>query len=143
MIHCLLMKRNRCLLPSCCFTNYHTTSLIHFVFHFKHHLSISTSIEAELTKIIDFKERRKARFFDTSEDLTLFRETEQFLSPMVAKVDIEKYCNQYEELFSLIRCLERRAYSDEVGEKVKQKIESIPSEIKDLNKCKSSCSQLT
>ena len=98
------------------------------------------SIEAELTTEIDFKERREPRFLT---NLILFREPKQFLSPMVAKVDIEKYCNRYEELFSLVRCLERGTYSDEVGEKLKQKIESVSSEITNLNKGKSSCSQLT
>jgi hypothetical protein len=101
------------------------------------------SIEAELTTEIDFKERREPRFLTNSNDLILFREPKQFLSPMVAKVDIEKYCNRYEELFSLVRCLERGTYSDEVGEKLKQKIESVSSEMTNLNKGKSSCSQLT
>lgn len=62
---------------------------------------------------------------------------------MVAKLDIEKYCNRFEELFSLVRCLKRGTYSDEVGEKLKQKIESLSSEITNLNDGKSSCSQLT
>ena len=62
---------------------------------------------------------------------------------MVTKLDIETYCNRYEELLAIVRSVERRAYSEAVSEKLRARIQSICKEIKELNEGKSSCQQLS
>ena len=51
---------------------------------------------------------------------------------MVTKLDIETYCNRYEELIAIVRSVERRAYSEAVSEKLRTRIQSICKEIKEL-----------
>ena len=62
---------------------------------------------------------------------------------MVTKLDIETYCNRYEELFAIVRSVERRAYSEAVSDKLRARVKSICNEIRELKEGKSPCQQLS
>lgn len=62
---------------------------------------------------------------------------------MVDQIEIEKYCNRYEELYELVRLLEQSSVSAEGIEQLKKKLDEALSDISKLHNSKSACTPLT
>lgn len=62
---------------------------------------------------------------------------------MVEKIDIEKYCNRYEELYRLVCFLEQQYLSNEEKTLLKSKLDKIVTDISKLHSKQSDCVVLT
>lgn len=62
---------------------------------------------------------------------------------MVEKIDIEKYCNRYEELYRLVCFLEQQYLSNEERTLLKSKLDKIVTDISKLHSKQSDCVVLT
>lgn len=64
------------------------------------------------------------------------------ISFMVDQIEIEKYCNRYEELYELVRLIEQPSVSAEGIERLEKKLDEALSDMSKLHDNKSSCTPL-
>ena len=62
---------------------------------------------------------------------------------MVDQIDIEKYCNRYEELYELVRLIEQPSASAEGIERLEKKLDEALGDLSKLHDNKSTCTPLT
>ena len=62
---------------------------------------------------------------------------------MVDQIEIEKFCNRYEELYELVRLIEQPSVSAEGIERLEKKLDEALSDMSKLHDNKSSCTPLT